>query len=148
MSDYTTNKKAHFNYTFLDKFEAGIELVGHEVKAIRSGKVSIEGARVIVRGGEAYVVGMRIEPYQAGNVPPAYDISRTRKLLLNKKEIKDLEKAGETKGLTIVPISLYNKRGKVKVSVAISKGNKTHDKRESIKKRETDRTIRREFKSR
>jgi SsrA-binding protein len=93
-----------------------------------------------------FIVGMRIDPYQVKNTPPTYDPERSRKLLLTKKEIAELEEAEAKKGLTLVPLSLYNKGGKIKVSFAIARGKKKFDKRETIKKRETDRELRREFK--
>lgn len=141
------NRKAYFNYDIQEKFEAGIELFGYEVKSVRAGKVSLDGSHVIVRGGEAYIVGTTIQPYQSGNTPKEYEQDRTRKLLLTKKEIEELSKAGETKGLTLVPLSLYNKNRRIKLSLGIGKGKKLHDKRESIKKRDTDREMRRTLKS-
>lgn len=143
---YAENKKAYFDYEILEKFEAGIVLSGAEVKSVRDGKVSIIGSQVIVRGGEAYIVGSTIQPYQPKNSPKDYDSAKTRKLLLSKTEIKKLEgKAGE-RGLTIVPISLYNKGTKIKLEIAVARGKKKYDKRETIKKRETEREIRRTFK--
>lgn len=140
------NKKIHFNYEVLEKFEAGIELFGFEVKALRAGKASLEGSHVSIRGGEAFLVSTNIEPYQPKNTPTEYDPARSRKLLLNKKEIEELEKYEAEKGLTIVPISVYNNGRKIKVSIAVVRGKKKFDKRESIKKRETDIEIRREMK--
>lgn len=140
---YLENQKARFDYEMLENFEAGIELLGFEVKSVRAGKGSLSGAHIIVRGGEVYIVGLRLDPYQVGNTPKDYDINRTRRLLVTKKEIHELEDAESKKGLTIVPISLYNKKGKIKVGFAIARGKKKHDKRETIKKRETDRDIRR-----
>ena len=144
--NYAENKKAFFDYETLDKTEAGIVLSGAEVKSIRGGKVSIIGSQVILRGGEAYIVGATIQPYQPKNTPKGYEQDKTRKLLLSKSEIKKLEgKAGE-KGLTIVPVSLYNKGTKIKLEIAVARGKKKYDKRETIKKRETEREIRRTFK--
>lgn len=147
MQSLIESKKAHFNYEILEKFEAGIELLGFEVKAIKNHQGSLEGAFVIVRGGEAYLVGARIPPYQAKNTPESYDPDRNRRLLLTKKEIAELANYGENKGLTIVPISMYNsKSNKVKVVIATVRGKKKYDKRESIKKRDTDRELRRTLK--
>lgn len=143
-----TNHKAGFNYEFTEKYVAGIELFGFEVKALQNSQGSLEGSHVTVRGNEAYVVGMFIPPYQENNTPKEYDARRNRKLLLNKNEIIDLAKAEKTKGLTIVPISVYNKGKKLKLDIAIAKGKKKFDKRETTKKRETDREISREFKDR
>ena len=143
---YIENKKAYFNYEIEDKVEAGIELFGHEVKSIKKNQGNINSAFCIVRGGEAYIVGMHIPPYQVNNTDPGYDPDRTRKLLLSKREIKKLADKDDIKGLTLVPISLYSKGPYIKVSVAIARGKKTFDKRETIKKRETDIEIRREYK--
>lgn len=141
-------KKAHFNYEILEKFEAGIELVGLEVKSIRNSQGSLDGSYVIIRGGEAYAVNTFIPPFQENNTPKGYEPRRNRRLLLGKKDIKRLADIEGGKGLTIVPISIYNKGTLLKVSIAVVRGKKQHDKRESIKKRETDRTVRREFSDR
>ncbi len=146
MATFVDNRKAYFNYEVVDKFEAGIELTGYEVKSIRAGQANLTGAFCVVRGGEVYILGMHISPYQAKNMPTTYDPIGIRKLLLNKKEIRELETADKAKGLTLVPLSLYSKGRTIKVEVAIAKGKKTHDKRESIKKRDTDREIRRTLK--
>lgn len=148
MANFAENRKAHFNYEILETYEAGIELLGFEVKAIKTHHPSLEGAHVIVRGGEAYVIGLHIPPYQIGNTPADYDPEHTRKLLLTKKEIAVLADQGDKKGLTLIPLSLYNKGRRIKVSVGIARGKKRFDKRESIKKRDTDRDIRREMKAR
>ncbi len=141
------NKKAHFNYEVLETLEAGIELLGHEVKSLRNKQGSLEGARVIVRGGEAFLIGTTIPPYQPKNVDERYQPDRNRKLLLKKEEIARVASAEMKKGLTVVPLSMYNKNRKIKVSIGIVRGKKKHDKRESIKRRETDREIRRSLKN-
>lgn len=140
------NKKAHFNFEILKSFEAGIELLGFEVKSLRAGQGSLEGARVIVRGGEAYLTGVTIPPWQAANAPKDYDPERSRRLLLKKPEIVELADAEEQKGLTAVPISVYNKGRNLKVEVAIARGKKKHDKRETIKRRDTERDLQRRLK--
>lgn len=140
------NKKVHFNYEILERYEAGIELLGTEVKAVRAGRGSLEGAHVTVRGGEAYLVGATIQPYQTGNTPKDYDAMRNRRLLLTKKELAELAEKESKRGLTIVPIGVYNKGHKLKVEIAVVRGKKTHDKRETIKKREADRDVMREIK--
>lgn len=140
------NRKANFNYEIVDKYEAGIELLGFEVKSIKGGRAILAGAFAIVRGGEVYLMNMQIPPYQMGNTPLDYDPTRTRKLLLSKKQIKELEDQDNKKGLTMVPLSLYSKGRLVKVELAVVKGKKNYDKRDSIKKRETDIEIRREYK--
>lgn len=140
------NKKIHFNYEILEKYEAGIELLGFEVKSLKSGQGSLEGAYIKIRGGEAFVTGMNIPPYQVNNTPKEYDPTRSRKLLLTKKEIEELGKVEQKAGLTIVPLSVYNKGRKIKLELAVAKGKKNFDKRETIKKRDTEREIRRELK--
>jgi SsrA-binding protein len=140
------NKKAHFNYEILEKFEAGIELLGHEVKSLKNKQGSLDGAYVLVRGGEVYLVNANIPSYQPANAPNDYDPYRNRRLLLTKKEISELSLAEGTKGLTIVPISVYNKGSKLKLSFGIGRGKKKADKRESIKKRDTERELGRTLK--
>ncbi|MEA2715510.1 MAG: SsrA-binding protein, partial [Candidatus Parcubacteria bacterium] len=140
-------KKAHFNYEILEKFEAGIELSGFEVKSLKKGQGSLEGSYVIIRGGEAYAVNMFVPPYQEKNTPPGYEPRRNRRLIMNREEIAKMAniEGGKGGGLTIVPISVYNKGTLIKISVAVVRGKKKHDKRETMKKRETERTVRREF---
>lgn len=141
------NKKATLNYEILEKFEAGIELLGFEVKSVKDKRGNLEGAYVVVRGGEAFLVSAEIPAYQVKNAPPSYDPKRNRKLLLTKKEISELGDNEAKKGLTIVALSLYNKGKKVKVDIAIVRGKKKFDKRESLKKRDSDREIRRTLKN-
>jgi SsrA-binding protein len=148
MANYAENRKARFNYEILEKYEAGIELLGIEVKSVRGGQMSLEGAFVIVRGGEAYLINGSIPPYQVKNTSKDYDPLRNRKLLLTKKEITELAGNEKNKSLTIVPISVYNKGRKIKLEIALVKGKKKFDKRETLKKRDTDREIRREYKGR
>jgi len=148
MAHYAENRKARFDYEILEKYEAGIELLGVEVKSVRGGRISLEGAFVIARGGEAYLINSNIPPYQPKNAPKDYDPLRNRKLLLTKKEIAELAGSEKNRSLTIVPISVYNKNRKIKVEIALVKGKKKFDKRETLKKRDTDREIRREYKGR
>ncbi|MFA5841766.1 MAG: SsrA-binding protein SmpB [Candidatus Paceibacterota bacterium] len=140
------NKKTHFNYEILEKLDAGIELSGHEVKSLKNKQGSLEGAYIIVRGREVYLINAHIPAYQPANAPKDYDPYRNRRLLLTKKEIAELSLAEGTKGLTIVPISVYNKGRKLKLSFGIGKGKKKADKRESIKKRDTERELGRTLK--
>ena len=143
------NKKATFNYEIIERFDAGIELLGNEVKSLREGHVSLDGTYIIVRGAEAWLIGMTIPPYQVNNVAAqkeVYDPIRNRKLLLTRAEIATL--AGLKGGLTIVPITVYNKGRKFKVEIAIVRGKKNFDKRQTIKKRDTERQIRREYSDR
>ncbi len=142
------NKKAHFNYEITEKLTAGVELLGFEVKSLRAGQGSLEGAYVTVRGAEAFLIGTHIPPFQAFNTPKDYDPIRNRKLLLTKKEITELGATEKKKGLTIVPISVYSVGRKIKVELGIARGKKSFDKRETIKKRDSDREVRREIKGR
>ena len=137
------NRKARFNYELKEKFEAGIELLGHEVKSLRQKHGSLDGAYVIVRGGEPFLVNAYIPPYQPKNTPQNYDERRARKLLLTKKEIAELAVAESKKGLTIVPLSVYSKGRKIKVEIAIARGKKKFDKRETLKRRDAEREMRR-----
>jgi len=147
MSSLIQNKKAHFNYEILEKYEAGIELLGFEVKSLKKGQGSLEGAHITLRGNEVFVINMQIPPYQPANTPNDYEPLRNRRLLLTKKEIADLSGEEKQKGLTIVPLSVYNKGRKLKMEIAIVRGKKKYDKRETIKKRDTDREIRRDLKN-
>ena len=141
------NKKAHFNYEILEKTEAGIELLGFEVKSLKKGQGSLEGSHITIRGNEAFIINMQIPPYQPANTPKDYDPLRNRRLLLTKKEISSLLEEEKQKGLTIIPLSVYNKGRKLKLEIAVVRGKKKYDKRETIKKRDTDREIRRTLKN-
>lgn len=141
-----TNKKAFFDYQLLDRFEAGINLYGHEVKSVRLGKADLTGSFVRIIGSEAYLINAKIFPYQAGQVE-GYDERRTRKLLLHKKEIISLKTKTEGANLTLVPVSLYLKNGFVKLEVALGKGKKKYEKRASIKKKDIQRDLERELSS-
>lgn len=140
------NKKAYFDYDITQKYEAGIELLGFEVKSIKKGQGSLLGSYVIIRGDEAFVMNMQIPPFQPSNTPSDYNPERSRKVLLSKKEIKELKEIDKQKGLTIVPIMVYNKGRKLKIEIGVARGKKRFDKRNTIKERETDIEIRREFK--
>jgi len=143
---YIFNKKATFNYEIKEKLEAGIELFGHEVKSVRAGKGNLEGSYIIVRGGEAYLIGALISPFQQNNQKIAYDERRNRKLLLHKNEIQHLTEIGRGSGETVVPISLYANGSKIKIEIAIVRGKKKFDKRNTIQKRESKRHIERVIK--
>jgi len=142
------NKKAYFNYQILEKFEAGIVLIGQEVKSIKTGKASLRGSYVVLKNEEAYLIGANIPPYQPKNVSADYNPERSRKLLLNKSEIKHLIGKTKEKGLTLIPLKIYTKNAKIKLAFGIGKGKRKTDKREIIKKRETEREIRRTLKFR
>lgn len=141
--EYLRNKKASFDFTFEETIEAGIELLGTEVKSLKSHHGSMNGAYVTVIGGELMLLGAHIPAWQEKNVGPEYDPYRNRKLLVHKKELLYFLRALQSKGLTIVPLSLYGKNRHIKVQIAIAKGKKNVDKRESIKKRDLDREMRR-----
>ncbi|MEN9920475.1 MAG: hypothetical protein RL538_368 [Candidatus Parcubacteria bacterium] len=147
MATYLSHKKAHFDYEVLETFEAGLALSGHEVKSIRASRGKLEGGFVIIRGGEAFLVGVNINPYQPKNTPKGYDPERARKLLLSKKELAHIEQKTETQGLTAIPLKLYSNGRNIKLEVAVVKGKKKHDKREAIKERDTKRDIARILKS-
>jgi SsrA-binding protein len=146
MAVLATNKKAKYNYEILEKFIAGIQLIGQEVKSIKSGKVSLTGAFVVQKNGEIFLIGAQVPSYQPKNAPKNYSPQRSRKLLLKKAEIKGIIGKTRQKGLTMVPLMMYTQRGKIKVEFAIVKGRKKSDKREKIKKRETEREIKRAMK--
>src|SRR3989304_7458262 len=139
-----TNRRAFFDYQLLDRFEAGINLYGHEVKSVKLGKADLTGSFVRIIGSEAYLVNAKIFPYQNAQVEN-YDDKRTRKLLLHKKEIISLKSKTEGSNLSLVPVSLYLKHGFVKVEIALGKGKKKFEKRESIKKKDIQRDVEREL---
>lgn len=141
------NKKARLEYEFVETYEAGMELKGHEAKALRAGMASLVGSRVMVRGGEAYLVGATVSPYQPGNTPKGYDPERSRRLLLSRKELKELEGAETQRGLTLIPIMVYNQKRFVKLSFALARKKKKHDKRATLKDRDSKRDIDRSLKS-
>ncbi len=141
------NRKAFHEYHILDRYEAGIELIGAEVKSIRDGKVSLQEAYAEVRDNEAWIVGMRINPYPlATHFEP--DPVRTRRLLLHKREIRRMKAQTEEKGLTIIPLKIYFRGKSCKLELAVARGKKLYDKRESIKKRDSDRKIMRAMRER
>jgi SsrA-binding protein len=140
-----TNKKAHLDFIIEDTYSAGIELFGFEVKSLRKSQGSLEGAYVTVRGGEAYLIGSFIPPFQEKNAPADFDPRRNRRLILTQKEIREIGEIEKIKGLTIVPISVYNKGRFLKVDIGIGKGKKKFDKRETLKKKTVERETRREF---
>jgi len=148
MGTLVKNKKAYFDFEILEEIEAGAELLGSEVKSLKRSQGSLVGARVVVRGGEALLVGATIPPYQMNNVPDDYDPERPRRLLISKKQMLQIEDAEESNGLTAIPLSWYNKGRLVKLSVGIARGKKQADKREKIKSRDTLRDIARAFKIR
>ena len=139
------NNKIGFDYQILETFEAGMVLYGFEVKAIKTGHVSLKGSYVVIRNNEVYLLNVLVPPYQQANAPANYDPQRSRKLLLHKGEIKSLIGKSKVKGLTLAPIRLYTKKSKIKLEFGIAKGKRKIDKRETIKKRDTEREIGRTF---
>lgn len=147
MADYIKNRKAKFDFEWLDTFEAGAVLAGHEVKAIRTGKGKLEGAYIMITHGEAWLLGASISPFQPANTPKSYDPEQPRKLLLSKKQLARLEVETKANRLTIVPISWYGSGRTIKLKIALARGKKKADKREAIKKRDVKRDIDRTLKS-
>ncbi|MCI8310506.1 MAG: SsrA-binding protein SmpB [Clostridia bacterium] len=140
------NPTARHNYNITDIFEAGIELTGTEIKSIRNGKVNIKDTYVMIKNGEAYILGMHISPYEQGNIFNK-DPLRDRKLLLHKKEIFKFYGMIKQKSVSLVPLTLYFKNSKIKVEVGIGKGKKLYDKREDIAKRDAEMKISRALKN-
>lgn len=134
------NKKAFHNYQIMDHIEAGINLLGAEVKAIRLGHADLSGSHVRITGNEAYLINARIFPYKYAR-PEGYDENRTRKLLLHKKEILALKAKMDGASLTIIPLSLYTIGALIKLEIALAKGKKEYDKRLDIKKRDIEKEI-------
>lgn len=141
MPELAFNRKALYDYEILEKYEAGLVLAGHEVKSAKMGHISLQGAYVVIRGEEAYLLNATISPFQPKNAPPDYEPTRTRKLLLHKSEIKSLIGKAQQKGLTLVPLRVYTKKAKVKLEFALARGKRKTDKRQKIIERETKRDI-------
>jgi len=140
MEIVSTNKKARFNYEIIEKIEAGISLKGTEVKSIRNKNVSIAESYAQIKNNEVFLHNLHISPYEQGN-RENHDPIRVRKLLLHKQEIKKLVSKIQLKGLSLVPLSIYLKKGKIKIELAVGRGKRLVDKRESLKKRAVDREI-------
>jgi SsrA-binding protein len=140
------NKKAYFNYEILEKFEAGISLLGQEVKSLKTHGVNLAGSYVVLKNEEVFWIGANVPPYQPRNIGSSYDPERSRKILLKKSEIKFLLGKARQKGLTLIPLKVYTVRGKIKLEFAIVKGKRRFDKRDSIKKRDVEREIERTLK--
>ncbi len=141
------NRKARFDYEILDTYEAGIELTGTEIKSIRLGNANIKDCYGIVKNGEVFLLNMYIKEYAEGNIFN-HEETRTRKLLLHKKEILKLRDAIERDGYTLIPLKLYFKGNLAKIELGIARGKKNYDKREAIKERDIKRNIAKEFKTR
>lgn len=145
---YGRNKRAFYDYEILEKYEAGLVLSGQEVKAVRAKTVSLKGSYVTLKNGVPFLINAHISPYKHAGKIKNYEPTRSRKLLLNKSEIKSLIGKLQQKGLTLVPLSLYNKHRRIKLEFALAKGKKQYDKRESIKSREASRVILRKLRQR
>jgi SsrA-binding protein len=141
------NRRAGFDYEFLEKYEAGMVLTGSEIKSIREGRVNLRDAFAQVRGGELWLNNLHIAEYPAAN-QFNHEPTRARKLLLHKDEIAHLAGALEQRGLTLIATRLYLKRGRAKIELAVGKGKKSYDKREAVAKREADRAIQRALRQR
>ncbi len=146
MKELARNKRAFFDYEILEKYEAGIVLRGHEVKAVKSGRISLGGSYAQVKGSKVLLLGADVPPYQPMNTPSGYEPDRTRQLLLTESEIKELTGKVKESGLTLVPLRAYIKGRLIKIELGLGRHKKKQDKREVIKKREADRTIRRALK--
>lgn len=148
MPSYANNKKAFHTYSIGDSIEAGLVLTGAEVKSVRNGQASLTGSYVSVQGGQAYLKNSFIARYKNSPANLDYNENRDRKLLLHKKEISKLAHALDEKGTAIVPLEIYTSKRRLKLKIAIGKGKKQYDKRESIKKKELKRNIDRTLRSR
>lgn len=140
------NRQARFLYEILETYEAGVQLVGTEVKSIRAGRVNLRDGYALLRNGEAWLLNVHISPYDASGEYFNHDPRRSRKLLMNRKEISKLIGQVEQKGLTLVPLKMYFKGSWVKVSIGLAKGKKLHDKREDLKRRQDQREMQRAIK--
>tara|TARA_B100000427_G_scaffold123288_1_gene102629 strand:+ start:3525 stop:3968 length:444 start_codon:yes stop_codon:yes gene_type:complete len=145
MNIISNNRKSSYLYTFIDKYEAGIQLKGFEVKAIREGNVNIAEAYISIKNNEIFVIGMHVGEYSHSGYA-IHNPTRERKLLMHKVEISKIKSKFENKGITIIPLKLYFKNGKAKLEIALAKGKKKWDKRETIKRRDIDREIKRSMK--
>jgi SsrA-binding protein len=143
MPTYANNRKAFHSYSIEDSFEAGLVLSGHEVKSIRFGQVSLDGAYVTIRNFEAFLRNAYIGKYKQASNLDSYDESRERKLLLHKSEILKLMEATKKKGISLIPLEIYTNKNRLKLKVGLGRGKKQFDKRESIKRKETKRKIER-----
>ncbi len=142
-----SNRKVRFDYEILEETESGIVLTGTEIKSIKDGKANLKDSYAIIRNGEVFLLNMHISHYKEGNIFN-HEETRTRKLLLHKKEILKLRDKLDLQGLTLVPLKLYFKRNKAKILLGLGKGKKTYDKRESIKEKDIKRNLEKEYKLR
>ena len=147
MSVLSENRKVYFNYEIIETFEAGIELRGFEVKSIKASRANLTGAFATIKGDEIWLTNADIPPYQPKNTPADYDPTRSRRLLLKKSEIKYLTGKMTSERLTVVPLKLYNKGGRIKVEIGLARSKKKTDQREELKRRAVEREIGRSLKN-
>ena len=143
MKTVSENRRARFDYGIEETFEAGVELLGTEVKSIKEGRINLAGSYVVIRKNEAWLLNTDVPPYQPKNAPPDYDPKRSRRLLFRHEEIKRFEGKLHEKGLALLPLRVYLKNGLVKIEVGLGKSRKKADKREVIKKRSSEREMQR-----
>lgn len=141
MKSLAINKRAPYDYELLDRYEAGLILLGHEVKSIKTGHLSLKGSFVTIKGDELYLTNAFIPPYPFAGILTHYDSTRSRKLLLKKSEIRSLIGKIKTKGLTLVPVRVYSRKKLLKLEFAVGRGKKSFDKRDTIAKREAQRRV-------
>lgn len=146
MKIFAKNKRAFFDYEILEKYEAGIKLLGLEVKSVKKGNISLKGSFIVIKHSEVYLINATITPYQQKNTPYDYNPKRTRKLLLKKEEIKTLIGKTSQKGLTLVPLKVYNKGSKIKIEIALVKSKKKFQKKQKLKEKDIEREIEKEIK--
>lgn len=142
------NRRARHEYEILETLEAGLELTGTEVKSIRAGKANLQDAFILIRDGEAWLLNMHISPHNTASKVFNHDPTRRRKLLLHRREINRLRGTIEQKGLTMIPLKLVLSRGWIKAHIAVARGKKLYDKRQSLKEKQVDREVQRELKAR
>ncbi|MBP9822271.1 MAG: SsrA-binding protein SmpB [Candidatus Pacebacteria bacterium] len=139
MAEYVNNSKAGFDYEILETIEAGLVLKGHEVKAVKAGKASIKGSFVKMVNGRPQLIGATISPYQANNTPADFDPTASRILLLSKKQINVINDLAQSQGLTLIPLKIYDAKGRLKLLIGIARGKKKYDKRASLKTKDSAR---------
>lgn len=137
------NRRARYDYTFLEEFDCGIILVGSEVKSIRMGNVTMIDAFIFIKDNEVWIKNLKIAPYKSAHTLDIHEENRDKKLLLNKKEINRIKRKLEDKGITAIPLGMFIKNNKIKIKITVAKGRKTWDKRESIKERDLTREMQR-----
>ena len=146
MAALAVNRKASFDYEIIETYEAGVKLVGSEVKSVKTGRINLAGSFVVIRNGEAWLTNAAIPPYQPKNISSAYDPERTRKLLLHRRELEELIGKTSQKGLTLVPLRVYTKGPRIKVEFGLARHKKKYDKRDKIREREDKRKMERAMK--